>query len=464
MAATRAWPLVGSKPGSEFSLITNSLRLNTRKHTEIMQHTAVQSGANAIANSAIPMLAGVRIIITMLDLELGGAERQALTLALHLRDQENAQVEIWGLGGNEGIVSRICEDRGIPWRLMPLPWFTGRKDKAINLARLTLALKRARPDVILSYLTIPNVACGLIWRWTGARACIWNQRCAGIDRVGERAERTAVKRVPWFASNSQAGADFLVNKLNAPAERVRVVHNAIRLPAPQMDRAAWRGTLGLSADTVAVCMVANLTVNKDHVTMLHAWQHVIEKLNAEGRSAVLLLAGRDTEGTLDKLKILAFDLGFGRSVRFLGQVKDVSGLLNAVDLCVLSSRSESSPNGVLEAMAAGLAVAGTDNSGIREALGPEGYEYLAPTGDAEALANRILNLTTDADLRARIARANKARIEREFNPDITCGEMTSLIIDALKESHSQKQTGLSPANDELATSESSLGTKSIAQR
>ena len=402
--------------------------------------------------------------MTMLDLEVGGAERQALMLALHLKEHSKAKVEIWGLGANEGLLARICDDRGIPWRLLPIPWFTGRKDKVVNLARLALALRKAQPDVIMSYLTVPNVACGLVWRWTGARVCIWNQRCVGVDRVGERAERSAVKRVPWFASNSEAGAEFLVNTLGAPAERVRVVHNAIRLPPPQMDREEWRRTLGLNADTLAVCMVANLTVNKDHVTMLHAWQHVIGKLNAEGRSAVLLLAGRDTEGALDKLKILAFDLGFGRSVRFLGQVKDVSGLLNAINLCVLSSRSESSPNGVLEAMAAGLAVAGTDNSGIREALGPEGYEYLAPAGDAEALANRILNLITDADLRARIARANKARIEKEFNSDITCREMTSLIIDALEESHSQKQTISSPANAALTTSESSLGTKSIAQR
>src|SRR2546422_3401192 len=45
---------------------------------------------------------------------------------------------------------------------------------------------------------------------------------------------------------------------------------------------------------------------------------------------------------------LAFDLGLGKSVHFLGQVTDVSGLLAASDLAVFSSRSEGSPNGVLE--------------------------------------------------------------------------------------------------------------------
>lgn len=417
-----------------------------------MQDTAVQFGSDAIVSDSLkPKLEGTRIIITMLDLELGGAERQALMLALHLKDQEHANVEFWGLGGHDGLIARICEDRGIPWRLFPLPWFTGLKDKAINLTRLTLALRRVRPDAILSYLTVPNVACGLIWRWTGARACIWNQRCAGIDRVGERAERTAVKRVPWFASNSQAGAKFLIDTLGAPEERVRIIHNAVQLPAPQMDRETWRRALGLTEDMLAVCMVANLTTNKDHVTMLRAWQHVIEKLNAEGRPAVLLLAGRDTEGTLDKLKILAFDLGFGRSVRFLGQVKDMSGLLDAVDLFVLSSRSESSPNSVLEAMAAGLAIAGSDNSGIREAVGPEGCRFLAPIGDAEALANRVLSLARDAQLRAKLGSANKVRIEKEYNPHVTCKQTTSLIIDALQESKSRKETIPTRRHDVLLT-------------
>jgi glycosyltransferase involved in cell wall biosynthesis len=408
-----------------------------------MQDTAVEFDSESIVSDDAlkPTLAGTRIIITMLNLELGGAERQALMLALHLKEQEHAHVEVWGLGGLEGLVAKICEDRGIPWRLIPLPWFTGYKEKAINLAKLTLALRRARPDVILSYLTVPNVACGLIWRWTGARVCIWNQRCSGIDRVGERAERAAASRVPWFASNSQAGAAFLVETLGAPPERVRVIHNAIDLPPREMDREEWRRTLGLTDDVLAVCMVANITINKDHTTMLRAWQHVLEKLTMAGRSAVLLLAGRhyEADGMLDKLKILAFDLGLGRSVRFLGQVKDISGLLNAVDLGVLSSRSESSPNAVLEAMAAGLAISGTDIAGIREAVGPEGYRFLAPVGDAEALANQILILAMDDQLRSSVGAANKARVAREFNPQLACAHTSSLIIEALQESKSPKE-------------------------
>jgi glycosyltransferase involved in cell wall biosynthesis len=89
-------------------------------------------------------------------------------------------------------------------------------------------------------------------------------------------------------------------------------------------------------------------------------------------------------------------------------------LLAAVDVGVFSSRTEGCPNGVLECMAAGLAVAGTDIPGIREALGPEGLPFLAPPGDEERLAEAILDLAESPALRARAGAANRERIRREF--------------------------------------------------
>src|SRR2546426_8921983 len=89
------------------------------------------------------------------------------------------------------------------------------------------------------------------------------------------------------------------------------------------------------------------------------------------------------------MRALARELNLGRSVRFLGPVDDVPGLLSAVDLAVLSSTSEGCPNAVLECMASGLPVVATDIPGIRKAVGPSGYNYLAPPDDARSFAERI---------------------------------------------------------------------------
>ena len=418
-----------------------------------MHSGKTDDGVDKVVNPSRNLtLDGMRVIIMVADLELGGSERQALRTAQYLIKEKNAKVEVWGLGSSVGLVAQYCEEERIPWRLLgpdilgpkdlenygmnvfaaSFGWLVRRRLQAKMLTRLAMTLRRARPDAILPYLILPNVACGLVWRWTGASVCIWNQRDTGFERLSTRIESAAVRRTPWFVANSQAGARFLKQSLGAPPERVRVIHNGIQLAPAQMDRASWRSSLGLKDDTFVACMVANVNSYKDHATLLRAWRHVIDSLEAQGRSAMLLLAGRFV-GSTDALKILAFDLELVNQFRFLGPVKDIAGLLAAVDLGVLSSPLESSPNGVLEAMAAGLAVAGTDNSGMREALGREGYQFLSPAGDAEALADRILRLATDSLLRASVGSANRLRVEREFNPRVTGEQMASLIIEGLQE-------------------------------
>jgi glycosyltransferase involved in cell wall biosynthesis len=406
------------------------------KYRKKFQHVNMQAKVAAETSlNASPALEGTRIIIAIGDLELGGAEKQALLLAEYLAQQERAHVELWGLGNKEGRAAEICEEKGIAWRLVPSPWFCSKKDKLRNLIRLTLALRKARPDAILSYLIGPNVTCGLVWRWTGARTCIWNQRCTGLDRVGYRAEKLAISRVPWFASNSNGGADFLKNTFGIPQERIRVIHNSIDVPPQSVSRLEARRKFGLDDGAFVVSMVANLTKYKDHRTAIRAWKILIDRLESEGRCGLLLLAGRTTDphSSLSELKILGFDLGLSRSIRFLGEVDDVPALLAASDMSILSSPSESSPNAILEAMAAGLPVSGSDNSGMREALGPDAQEFLALVGDDSGLANIMIRFALDPCLRKRIGSANRVRIEQNFDLLTNCQQMVALIVAGLNE-------------------------------
>jgi glycosyltransferase involved in cell wall biosynthesis len=393
-----------------------------------------ESIKNTHLESAPLLLDGIRIIFVLAVLEMGGAERQALLLARHLVEQQNAKVEFWGLEGEPGRLADICADRGIPWRIAPFSWCTNRRNRVAGLVRLARALRDAQADILLPYLITPNVACGFVWKWTGARVCVWNQRDNGIARLSSKFENWAVKRTPWFISNSEAGAEFLIGDLGARRDRVRVVHNGIELAPAQADRRVWRQRLEITPECFVATMVANLTQYKDHATLLRAWRRVVDSLAQRGQSAALLLAGGLNSGdsTHHLVKALAYDLELGKSVRFLGNTDDVSGLLSASDLGVFSSRSESSPNGVLESMAAGLAIAGTDNSGIRAAVGPSGSEFLAPQSDADALADSILRLANQPDLRARLGQANRQRIHDDFSPQRMFAQTVAVMTEALQ--------------------------------
>ena len=363
------------------------------------------------------VLGGTRIVIVLWSLELGGAERQALHLGRYLADEHRAQVEVWGFG-KPGRTAALCDEHGIRWRIFPLSWTGSRMNRLGRLAKFAWLLRRSRPDVILSYTMLPNVVCGLTWRWTGARLFIWNQRDEGRFRMGRKAERWAIRQTPLFVSNSQHGADFLLRTLGVKADRIRVIHNGVELTKSELDRIVWRSHLGVTENCFLACMVANLHAFKDHKTLLKAWRILLNRLHVNGGSAVLLLAGYFGK-TSESLKALAYDLELGKSVRFLGQVNDISGLLDAVDIGVFSSCFEGCPNGVLECMGSGLPIAGTDIPRIREAVGPDGCEFLTPPGDAEALADRILSLAMNPELRSKLGTANRRRIEAEFNPRLS---------------------------------------------
>jgi glycosyltransferase involved in cell wall biosynthesis len=286
-----------------------------------------------------------------------------------------------------------------------------------NFSRL---LRAARPDILLPYTLIPNVVCGLVWQRTGARLCVWNQRDEGIFTLNPKWQQRATQQTPQFISNSEAGARYLIEKLNIDRAKVRVIPNGIEISQPQSDRSAWRARLDIDDTAFVACMVANLHANKDHETLLKAWRLVVDALK---RDAVLVLAGRHY-GAYESLVELTIELELSKSVRFAGQVSDVAGLLSAVDLGVFSSRSEGCPNGVLECMAAGLAVVGTDIEAIREIVGEK---FLAPPGDAARFAKIILELAGDPDLCAIIGAANQSRIKEHYNAQRMCEDTVALL-------------------------------------
>jgi glycosyltransferase involved in cell wall biosynthesis len=190
-------------------------------------------------------------------------------------------------------------------------------------------------------------------------------------------------------------------------------------------------------------MVANLHTFKDHRTLIKAWRTVVDKLSEIDQFPVLLLAGR-FDDTYSTLKELTSELNLDESVRFLGQVNDVSGLLSAVDLGVHSSVNEGCPNGVLECMAAGLPVVGTDYPGIREAIGPNGYGFLAPPTDADALGDQIVRLARDPEMRRQAGLLNRSRIENEFGARTMYEKTLAVIREALDGSGRERRSPAGP--------------------
>jgi glycosyltransferase involved in cell wall biosynthesis len=363
-------------------------------------------------------LVGRRVVFVLEWPAFGGSERQALLLAEHLK-KEGAEVEVFALREGDGRAAELFRSGGIAWRGRRATW-NGTLRSGATLARLAAELRRTRPDVLLPFCELPNTVCGLVWRVTRATTCVWSQRDALPYTLGDRLVRRAARGTPLLVSNSEHGAGHLVAGLGASPERVRVVRNGIALPPARATREEWRARLDVGVDELVFCSLAHFYARKDQPTLLRAWREA-------GAPGVLVLAGR-WYGRKEGLEALARELGVGATVRFPGEVDDVAGLLGAADAGVLASTpAEGCPNGVLECMAAGLPVAGTDVTGIREAVGEDGAPFLGPPGDAAALGAILGRLAADGELRLTVGEANRRRARELFGVERMLAEYVAVI-------------------------------------
>jgi glycosyltransferase involved in cell wall biosynthesis len=383
---------------------------------------------HAMDPTSLDVLANRRIVVVLAWAELGGAERAALSLATHLKEECGASVRVLALTGETGRARSLFREVGLDWVALSLGWPQSRLGRLASLVRLTRFLRTLRPDVLMPYCTYPNTVSGLVWRHTGASLCVWHQQdVLPVGRVGERLARRAVASTPLFVSNSRHGADHLRASLGASG-RIEVVLPGVA--APPKGGTDWRAELEIDDDAFVATMVGNLHASKDHATLLRAWRDVVDRLAGRRRRAVLLLAGRQA-GTEAEHKALAFDLRLGDNVRFLGAVDDVGGVVSASDVSVLSSASEGLPTAVVEAMLLACPVVGSDIPGIREAVGDGADDVVFPPGDHERLAELLLDVADDPARYRALAERGRHRAQREFDEARQASLQASILAEAL---------------------------------
>lgn len=376
------------------------------------------------------VVAGKRVVLVVTGGVLGGAEREALQIALYLNRHCGSEVAFCALHGSEGPLREAAARQGLPWYVVDTTWSKKRPRNALALVRAASRLRAIRPDVLLAFTNKPNVVCGLTWKATGAALCVWNQRDVTPTRIFRaRTFRRALRQSPLVVTGAHHATDWLVRHWGADPSSMRVAYCRSELPPPRVTREEWRKRLMVREGDLVACMVAHLKPGKDHVTVLSAWRSVVERGNGTRRT-VLALAGNDG-GTKAALEMQVQELDLSSHVRFLGGVDDVAGLLDAADIGVFCSESEMLPHGVVEPMSSGLPVVGNDIPGIREALGPAAERCLVPSRDSLRLADLILELAGDETLRRALGDENRELAGERYG-ESAAAHYVELLVSALE--------------------------------
>jgi glycosyltransferase involved in cell wall biosynthesis len=175
-----------------------------------------------------------------------------------------------------------------------------------------------------------------------------------------------------------------------------------------------RERLGLAPEHIVVGGVGRLIPVKgfEHLVDAHALALV-----AEPRRRLLLVGDGDLR---EELVSRVAELGVAKTVVFAGQASraEIPAYLAAADLVAVPSVRyqgyvDGLPNVALEAMAAGKPLVATDVGGLPDLVRTGENGILVGEGDANALAEAILALSRDPDLRSRLGAAARAEIARE---------------------------------------------------
>ncbi len=275
-------------------------------------------------------------------------------------------------------------------------------------AAVARRLQREQVDVLHSHKFGANVAAAVLCAATGVPLIAHEH---GLRTVPSRTRALADRHLIARAASlvlcvSEPDYERLVAVEKLPPEKVRYLPLGAAPPhLPPRSRAHVRHELGLEDDRIVIIAVAELRPEKRHDLLLGALAELTHP------HAMLLIAGDGPERA--SLESQADDLAVAHRVRLLGRRSDVSHLLAAADVGVLSSEREGSPLALMEYMQAGLAIVATRVGGIPALVSHEREALLVPAGAPDALASALQRLCFDAELRDRLGAAARDRFALE---------------------------------------------------
>lgn len=212
-----------------------------------------------------------------------------------------------------------------------------------------------------------------------------------------------------LAPSSALAKTMTANGLKRP---VMVLQNAIDTdlfkPAiSQTEKDTLKKSLGIKGDSI--CYIGRVSYEKSIDQVILAFRQILEKRP----DLTLVIAGGGPEK--EKLAKLAKRLGIEKQIIFTGFYKcdeNIVNILRANELFVTASKSESFGIAVLEAMAVGLPVVTVKEKGFLDFVEDGVNGYFAKTDDPLDIAQKILAILADQELKEKFGQASRRLAER----------------------------------------------------
>ncbi len=350
-----------------------------------------------------------RLLLVVDSLDVGGAERYVVDLALALRRKG---YEVTVACSVAGPLSEPLEGAGIPVR--PLLDRLVKRRVGLSYAReLRRLLRGGRFDLVHAHVYASAAAAAIATLGTGVPLVVtehteapWRSRRARL------LSRWIYRRAEQVIAVSSEICRLLIEGYAVPPGRVTFVPNAV-VPVPDVPLGETSPGSPAKRETgwregPLIGRVARLQPEKGMDTFLRAAARVAPLFP----EANFLVIG---DGPLrEELVALAERLDLGRRVHFLGYRSDARALIGLLDVLVVSSLSDGAPLVILEAMGAGVPVVASAVGGIPDQIRHDREGLLVPPGDPVALGDALLCLLREPTYARRLGEAGRRRAVSEF--------------------------------------------------
>ncbi|MFH1878119.1 MAG: glycosyltransferase, partial [Candidatus Omnitrophota bacterium] len=223
---------------------------------------------------------------------------------------------------------------------------------------------------------------------------------------------------------------YLMSKTGIAPAGISVVHNGIGLEefstaACEVKKTELRKEFKIKDGALVIGNISRLIPDKGHRDLILSAPRVFEKYP----DCVFLIVGYgELEG---ELKALTCKLGISDRVIFAGKRVDIKDILDVMDIFVFPTFNEAFGLTVLEAMAAGKPVIGTDDAGIPEIIESGRDGILVHPGDSVSLGKAMISLMEDSLLARRIGEEAREKVKK-FSDEAMTRKTEEIYDEVLK--------------------------------
>jgi glycosyltransferase involved in cell wall biosynthesis len=375
----------------------------------------------------------INLLYVITKLELGGAQKQLLSL---IRGLNKEQFRVFLFTGQNGLlVEDVLSITGLQRRHCPF------LERAIHplkdllvLIDLFLFIKKNNIEIIHTHSSKAGILGRLAAKLAGVKIIIhtvhgWSFHdyqpifLKGLFISLEKFVGMFTDKLIVVSAYDQLKG--LRNHIGDQA-KYSLIHYGIDYTEFNLANSSIRSELGLNKNDLVVGMVACFKPQKcpqDFIKLACL-------INRDMPKVKFVLVG---DGVLrKKIEELISASNLEKNIILLGWRRDIPDILAAFDVFVLTSLWEGLPVTLLEAMAKAKAIIATDTGGVREIIEEGKTGFLVQPHAMDELAHKLAGLLKDSALKVRIGNSAKESLKYDFRADKMINNTQALYNSLMK--------------------------------